>query len=76
MKLSLSKTECDVLYNKYIDRGLTHYQAISRIKKVKGYLSDVISEMRVKKLSDDEINLRFVEEFHKVLQDTEGRNET
>lgn len=71
-KLYISPTESKVLYQKYTQAGLSPFQANEHIKKVKKHLKELVNALRMNNKPDDEINLRFTEEFEKICQEAEA----
>lgn len=68
----LTKVEKDVIYKKYVSLGLSSIESNNRLKLILNHLEELKKKLlKNKKLTDEEKNQRFKEEFEKLCQKTE-----
>lgn len=70
--LALTKTEQEVLYRKYKESGMSPEDAIELLRKVKTHLRDLVREMQMQNKDEKDINLKFQEEFQKLIMQAEN----
>ena len=63
----LTMIEKQILFKKYIKRGLDKESIKEKIKRDTKYLSDFIKELREKQIEEENISSRFKEEFAKLI---------
>ena len=68
----MKKEECDYLYRKYRSNGFTIEQANEKLNGIKEYLKNFRIKLENKKLSPEEIDVRFKLEFEKMVQKAEA----
>lgn len=66
LSIYLTKDEKSVLFKKYIQLGLSSEDADIRIKKVTDKLSNLVERLRKQRKNNEEISIRFKEEFAKL----------
>lgn len=64
----LTRFEKQILFKKYIKNGLDHEEANKKVKTIVKYLQDYRDKLKYKKMSDKDINMKFREEFAKLLE--------
>lgn len=65
--ITLSKIERQVLLKKHMNSGLTFEEALVKVNKFHDYLKDLRDKLRIKKVSDQDIEMRFKQEFEKLV---------
>lgn len=73
MNYSLNKIEKEFLYKKYIKFGMSPPEAYKNVKKLIDHLKFFVEKLRLKKKSEEEIEIKFKQEFEKLAQDLEGQ---
>lgn len=63
----LSFVEKQVLYKKYIRMGMDSEEADKKIKRDIKHLKELVERLREKKKSEEQISLKFKEEFSKLV---------
>lgn len=66
--LYLTKVEWQVLNQKYINNGLSSKEAYRKVKGIREYLMDFTQKLRKEKKSEEELSIRFKEEFAKLCE--------
>ena len=66
-KYNITNIESQVLFKKYTQGGLTIEQANKRLKSIKDYFNFKVEQWKNKKLSENEIEIKFKNEFEKLL---------
>ena len=67
MKTRLSKTEKWVLFSKYTGEGMSIEKANERIKSIDSHLQNLVFDMKQEEKQKEEINIKFKQEFEKLL---------
>jgi|TARA_R100001530_G_scaffold25421_1_gene20485 hypothetical protein len=70
---ALTRDEILFLKRKYTQRGLSLYETIGIIDKIKKHLRERLKQAREQGKSKEEQNLIFAQEFEKIVMDAEGR---
>ena len=65
--MTISGLETNILYKKYLNQGLTTELIKENISRDKTYLKELAINLRSKGHSEDDLNLRFKEEFAKLI---------
>ena len=60
---TLDSIERQVLVNKYCKSGLTFEESVIKVNKFHDYLKDMRDKLRLKKVSDIDIEIKFRKEF-------------
>lgn len=63
-----SKVEKQVLLRKYMSKGLDFERARAIVVKDNDFIKDLINKLKAKGKNDSEINIRFKEEFSKLVE--------
>lgn len=63
----ITTDEKRLLYKKYIQLGYDEQSASEKVNKVCNFLSELVSRLREKKLEEENVNLRFKEEWAKLV---------
>lgn len=64
--LWLSRVEKNVLFQKYLSQGLSWKDAREKVSGCSEFLSTLVDKLRKKEVSDEEIGIKFKEEFAKM----------
>lgn len=64
----LTKDEWNVLWKKYYKEGCDPEQINERLQKIKEHLKKMMQQNKAKGMSDENINLRFKEEFARMIE--------
>ena len=65
---TITKIEGQILYKKYIGEGLNQDQANEKVTLMKKHLKDLVTKLRKKNKTPEEINSRFKKEFFKLVE--------
>jgi hypothetical protein len=65
---SISGVERQILFKKYLKSGLSYEESDRKVKCTCNYLQDLMAELRLKIKDTKELNIRFKEEFAKLLR--------
>lgn len=75
--LALTSIEKTVLYRKYCSQGMDPVDAGKRVKVMSEKLRDLVLKLQKEgKLSKEDINMRFKEEFAKLCEQAEAKRTT
>ena len=69
---TLDKCERQYLCKKYCQSGLDFNDAIAKVNKFHDYLKDLRDKLRIKKVSDIDIEIKFRKEFEKLVMSLEN----
>jgi|GEM_PF-6435693 hypothetical protein len=70
--VNLTSTESRLLFNKYLELGMSEAEANKTLQKRKKYLRTVVNALKQQNKTDKEINLAFTEEYEKMLMEAEN----
>jgi hypothetical protein len=73
MQYSLTQTEKNFLYKKYIKLGLTPKEAYYNVKKLIEHLKNLVSKLKLENKSNEDVNIQFKKEFEKICRDLEAK---
>jgi hypothetical protein len=68
---TLTKEERQYLLKKYMNSGLDFDDSVNKVNKFHDYLKDMRDRLREKKISDEDIETKFREEFEKLVMKLE-----
>lgn len=74
MKLSLTSTERNFLYYKYVNNGMDPIQAGKKLQKIRDYVDHLLWDLKEKGKTHEEINVVFKREFTKLCEETNYRD--
>jgi len=63
----ITKIECNVLWRKYIQGGLSLEQANIRLSKIQDHLKQQVEKWKRRKTPENEMQIKFEKEWEKVL---------
>jgi hypothetical protein len=66
MIYSLNQTDKDFLYRKYIKLGMTPKESYENIKQLSNHLKITMEKLKIKKLTESEMQDKFKQEFEKI----------
>jgi hypothetical protein len=69
---TLTKEERQYLLGKYMKSGLDFDIALIKVNKFHDYLKDLRDRLRIKKVSDIDIEIKFKQEFEKLVMSLEN----
>lgn len=72
MTLRLTKSESQVLFQKYLNLGLPDEECKDRLRKVHKHLKLLQESLRMNNKTESEVNEAFYQEYEKLLMEAEN----